>query len=392
MVFFASPRYGYSPNGYGLRAERVLAHSRTPRIRAPWHGPLKVITLAVILFVSMNRPLRRIHYPPEGWRARLQKGLGLARLAVRPRPRLLIVCAALLLGMAAVNAGISIGIAAVSRHEASAWPGASFTFWPERSWRQVERRIRSLPPGPRMESEVIGEVSYRGSSYPIHLLRFPSLRGERRALRVFLASGVHGTESAGVEALLRLCEEIARNPQMFAEVALDVVPVVNPWGWIHGYRYDGEGEDVNRDFASRRTQEARILRSFIDRNGPYDLVLDLHESKKYGYFIYQYLPAAQGLGGEYVRLLGRMGKPRENAYREGIYGAVNGILSMPVSALPWVALGGRLSLEQYTRMHGTRHSYTIETPLRDDFDERVAVHRETVSLFVDRLLRGDAGR
>jgi hypothetical protein len=91
-------------------------------------------------------------------------------------------------------------------------------------------------------------------------------------------------------------------------------------------------------------------------------------------------------------MLGRRGKPRENAYREGIYAAVNGILSMPASALPWVALGGRLSLEQYTRLHGTRHSYTVETPLRDDFDERVAIHRETVGLFVERLLGGEAGR
>jgi hypothetical protein len=341
----------------------------------------------------MKTPLHRIHIPPEGWRGRLQRGLGLARHTARPRPRPIVVCAALLLGIAAASAGISIVVAAVSKHEASAWPGDGFTFWPERNWRQVERRIRSLPTPPRLDSSVIGEVSYRGSSYPIHLLRFPSLRGGRHGLRVFLASGVHGTESAGVEALLQLSEEMAHNPELFPEVALDIVPVVNPWGWIHGYRYDGEGEDVNRDFASRRTQEARIVRSFIDRSGPYDLVLDLHESKKYGYFIYQYLPASEGLGGDYVRLLGRMGKPRENAYREGIYAVVNGILSTPVSALPWIAIGGRLSLEQYTRLHGTRHSYTVETPLRDDFDQRVAVHRETVRLFMDRLrLRGEAGR
>ena len=356
--------------------------------------PLHAGAFGVMLFPSMNLPLRRIHYPSEGWRARLRKGLRLAGRAVMrgPRSRPIVVCAAVMLGIAGVNAGISMAIAAGSRHEASAWPGDGFTFWPERSWRQVERRIRSLPAAPRMESRVIGEVSYRGSSYPIRLLHFSPLRGDRRPLRVFLASGVHGTESAGVEALLRLCQELARGPRLYAEVSLDIVPVVNPWGWVHGYRYDGEGEDVNRDFSSRRTQEARIVRSFIDRNGPYDLVLDLHESKKNGYFIYQYLPASHGLGGEYVRMLGRRGKPRENAYREGIYATVNGILSMPVSALPWVALGGRLSLEQYTRLHGTRHSYTVETPLRDAFDERVAIHRETVGLFVERLLGGEAGR
>jgi hypothetical protein len=342
----------------------------------------------------MTRPLPRIHYPPEGWRARLQAGLRLALRAAsrRPRGRLALAAAALLLLAGALYAGLSIVSAAVSRHEASAWPAEGFTFWPERSWAQVERRIRSLPPAPRMESRVIGEVSYRGSSWPVHLLRFSSVRGGRRPLRVLLASGVHGTETAGVEALLRLCEEMARDPRLFPDVSLDIVPVVNPWGWVHGYRYDGEGEDVNRDFASRRTQEARIVRGFIDRSGPYDLVMDLHESKKYGYFIYQYLPAGQGLGGEYARMLTRRGRQRESSYREGIHGAVNGILSIPAAELPWVAMGGRLSLEQYTRLHGTRHSYTVETPLRDDFDERVATHRETVGLFLEKLRTTEAGR
>ena len=342
----------------------------------------------------MSTSLRRTDNLPESWRMRMHAGMRLsARAAGRlARSRVFIACAGFLLGIAALNAAISIAITAGSRHEASAWPGSAYTFWPERSWRQVERRIGSLAPAPRLDSRVIGEVSYRGSSYPVHLLRFAAAGTSPRPLRVLLASGVHGTETAGVEALLRLAENIARDPTLYSAATLDIVPVVNPWGWIYGYRYDGEGEDVNRDFSSRRTQEAKILRSFIDRNGPYDLVIDLHESKKYGYFIYQYLPAEQALGGEYVRMLTRRGKPRENAYREGIFAAVNGILATPATALPWIALGGRLSLEQYTRLRGMRHSYTVETPLRDDFDERVAVHRDTVDIFVDRLLRESAGR
>ena len=283
------------------------------------------------------------------------------------------------------NAVVAFAVAVGSRHEASAWPGASFTFWPERNWDRVEKRIQSLPAPARLRSRSLGTVSYRNASFEVPCLSFPGSRTGRAALRVLVVSGVHGTETAGVEAVLRIAETLARDPGRYPSVSIDLVPVINPWGWVYGYRYDGDGEDVNRDFATRRTQEARILRGLMDHGGSCDLVLDLHESKKPGYFIYQYLPGSEGLGAQHVRLLVRMGRPRENTYREGLFAARDGILTTPAAVLPWVALGGRLSLEQYARLHGTRHAYTVETPLADEFEQRVTVHLQTVLTFIDTM-------
>jgi hypothetical protein len=305
--------------------------------------------------------------------------------------RVLIAIGVILLAAAAVNGAVAIAVAASSKHEASAWPGASFTFWPERSWQQVERRVASLPPSPRMQSRVIGEVRYPQGAFPIRLLRFPAAQSEPRPLKVLLVSGVHGTESAGVEALLRIAETLAGDPSRLSSVSVDIVPVVNPWGWAYGYRYDGDGEDVNRDFASRRTQEARIVRGLMDRSGPYDLFLDLHESKKSGYFIYQYRAPNRGLGTEFVRVLKTMGKPRENSYREGVFKTREGILQIPATALFWISLGGRLSLEQYARLHGTPDSYTVETPVGDELENRIAVHQRTVTAFIEKLSRTSVG-
>jgi len=273
-------------------------------------------------------------------------------------------------------------VAAGSRHEASAWPGAGYPFWPERRWERIQQRVRALPATPRLRSHEIGRVTYRGASFEVPAFSFSADRPGWRAVRVLVASGVHGTETAGVEAVLRIAAMLAQDPGRYAAVSIDLVPVINPWGWVYGYRYDGDGEDVNRDFASRRTQEARIVRRLMDGGGSYDLVLDLHESKKPGYFIYQYLRSPEGFGDEYVRLLVRLGRPRENAYREGMFATRDGILSMPAAVLPWVALGGRLSLEQYARLHGTRHAYTVETPLADEFERRVSVHVQTVLTFI----------
>ena len=298
------------------------------------------------------------------------------------------ICAFAVLTVVAANLGIAIAVFSSSHHEATAWPGSQFTFWPERSWDQLERRIDSLKLPARMESLTLGKVIYRQGSLPVHLLKVSPSRPGNPGLKVLLVSGIHGTEIAGVEALLQLAETLGRNPALYPAVSLDIVPVANPWGWVYGYRYDGEGEDVNRDFASRRTQEARFVQDLIRREGPYDLVMDLHESKKSGYFIYQYLPADKALGGEYVKLLSSLGRPREDNYSEWVFPARKGILYTPAAALYWVALGRSLSLEQYARLHGTANSYTVETPLSDDLATRVSIHLRTVQLFIS-LLSGE---
>jgi hypothetical protein len=325
---------------------------------------------------------------------RFSRGLRISLAAGKrvSRIRAFRILAAAAIAVAAVNVAVAVAVAAGSKHEASAWPGASFTFWPLRSWPQLERRIKALPPSARMQRRVIGETVYRQGVFAIHLLRFTAAQTSPRPLKVLLVSGVHGTELAGVEALLRLAEELGSDPRLAAGATIDIVPVANPWGWAYGYRYDGEGEDVNRDFSSGRTQEARFVRGLMDREGPYDLVMDLHESKKPGYFIYQYLPPEEGLGAQYVRLLKAMGLPRENTYREGLFRARDGILQLPTASLVWISLGRRLSLEHYARLHGTRHAYTVETPLSADYEERVAVHERTVLAFIDRLAAGRAAR
>jgi hypothetical protein len=311
----------------------------------------------------------------------------------RPRGRVIAIAIAVaVVVVLGANAAVAVAVFATSHHEATDWPGRSFTFWPERDWRQIDRRVKALPSTERLSTGVLGEVRYRQGTYPVHIVRSTAIRGDGRPLRVLLVSGMHGTETAGPEALLRLAESLAADPGLFPGVTIDIVPVANPWGWIYGYRYNGDGEDVNRDFASHRTQEARLIQGLLRRDGPFDLVMDLHESKKYGYFIYKYEPAGRGLAAEYVRILAAMGKPRENAYSEWIFPARDGVLSTPATALFWIAMGRSLSLDHYARLRGTEHSYTVETPVRDAFDDRVAVHQRTVRTFISRLAESRTGR
>jgi len=310
----------------------------------------------------------------------------------RRRRVITIVIAGAVVILVGANTAVAIAVFRASHHEATAWPGSDFTFWPERDWRHIERRVDVLPDTRRLSTSVIGTVTYRQGSWPVHLVRSEASHAKGRPLRVLLVSGIHGTETAGPEALLRMAETLAADPGLYPAVTIDIVPMANPWGWVYGYRYNGDGEDVNRDFASHRTQEARIIQGVFRRDGPFDLMMDLHESKKDGYFIYTYEPEGQGLADEYVKILSAMGKPRENSYSEWIFPARDGVLSTPRTALLWIAMGRSLSLDHYARLRGTENSYTIETSVRDAFDERVAVHLRTVNTFITRLAEARTGR
>jgi hypothetical protein len=296
--------------------------------------------------------------------------------------------------LVAANAAVVAVIAARAHPRATNWPDASFTFWPERRWSEVEEAVDALPATGRLSKSVLGTIAYRGKSYPVHLLSFAAGPGTPRVL---LVGSIHGTEPAGAQALLELANEMAANPSLFAGATVDIVPIANPWGWVHGYRYTGNGADINRDFASSRTQESALLRGLIGERGPYDLVMDLHESKKAGYFVYEYLPPDEGLGASFTGLVEAAGGRLEDRYREWFWRTEDGVLRMPTAALWWVALARQLSLEHYARLHGTRHAYTVESPVDDGLADRVRIHQRAVAVFVhhvaDEAARaGDAAR
>ncbi len=62
-----------------------------------------------------------------------------------------------------------------------------------------------------------------------------------------------------------------------------------------------------------------------------------------------------------------------------------------------MASARQLSLEHYARLHGTRHAYTVESPVDDGIADRVRIHQRAVAVFVrgvaDEAARtGDAAR
>ena len=72
---------------------------------------------------------------------------------------------------------------------------------------------------------------------------FPA--GRYRQIKVLISAGIHGNEPAGAECALRFVEAIARTPEKYKDVAFDIIPLVNPWGWTYDIRFNRAGIDIN---------------------------------------------------------------------------------------------------------------------------------------------------
>ena len=139
-----------------------------------------------------------------------------------------------------------------------------------------------------------------------------------RRPKILVTSGVHGSEKAAPVILKNLIEDMMRDPELAAIASRyewDIIPLVNPWGYSHSILIDGkihngqfleslEGYDVTVIENGEYNQGVRVNKDWLDLNrnwhdgpegcpgeeqkllrdvfikGGYDMVLDIHQSKK----------------------------------------------------------------------------------------------------------------
>jgi len=125
----------------------------------------------------------------------------------------------------------------------------------------------------------IARASHGGREWPIYLIGSETSPANAATLVI---AGVHGNEVSGSLAARTILETMRDRRPEAAPIQL-VVPA-NPVGLAHGSRYNAQGCDINRDFASFRTVEARAIRSAIEHVRP-RLVVAMHEGPQDGVFV-----------------------------------------------------------------------------------------------------------
>lgn len=74
---------------------------------------------------------------------------------------------------------------------------------------------------------------------------------------IFIHGGIHGNEVASVFVAQRLIEELRRNPSIYADRRVAIIPCANPDGYAARRRTNRNGVDLNRNFPARDFKSTR---------------------------------------------------------------------------------------------------------------------------------------
>jgi len=253
---------------------------------------------------------------------------------------------------------------------------------PQRDISAYEKRLQvAVLSSRQLSMEKIGQVDYPGFQAPLWQISF---RPDQHATyKVFINATIHGSEPAGAECAVRFVEQLAKNPQQYRKTAFDIIPIVNPWGWIHNIRFNRDGTDINRDFATFKSQEARIIKKTL-QSATYHLMLDLHEDPSaIGFYLYQYGLGDKAAGEKIVATVAQMGYPIEQNVKMVILKTDNGIIDAPMLGLWYVRLTGQLNIANYYRLNNSQYVFTVETPIRLLWEDRLIMQHTAVDAFVD---------
>lgn len=212
-----------------------------------------------------------------------------------------------------------------------------------------------------LDMEQIGLVDYGRFKQPIMLIRYRP--ADPRAPRILINAVVHGNEPASLETVATMVRRLVEGKCRLAGMSVDLIPIVNPWGYAHDKRFNKDGRDINRDFASFNTQEANIMRDFL-AGKTYNMMIDLHEDPwAKGCYLYQYGRDSQTLARKVLKSLRGEGAPIEPDRWKTLLKLDNGLLDAPMWGLWYMKLSRQLSLSNYYRLNNSQAVFTVETPV-----------------------------
>lgn len=103
-------------------------------------------------------------------------------------------------------------------------------------------------------------------------------------LRVYISAGIHGDEPAGPLAVL----EMVRSGFFGPEGNWALCPALNPTGLAAGTRENVDGEDLNRDYWTRRTGEVASHIEWLKSTEAPSCFISLHEDwETNGFYFYE---------------------------------------------------------------------------------------------------------
>lgn len=228
----------------------------------------------------------------------------------------------------------------------------------------------------------IGRITYPEFEAPVWYVAYRPFQPALK--RVLVLAGIHGDAAAGVDYLVDFVGKRSDSTNA-AGYDMDLIPIVNPWGYVHDLPLNRNGVEISHDFASFDSHEARVIRRFL-REKRYDLVLDLREDPDAsGFYLWQYGLADETVSARIVSRVKADGYPIENDTGLVLLKPRNGVVAAPMWGLKFLRLLRQLTLAGYVRQHVSDVVFTVVTPSRRPLAERVAMQRIAVEMLLSEF-------
>lgn len=100
--------------------------------------------------------------------------------------------------------------------------------------------------------------------------------------KILVTSGIHGEERSGPIALMRMVELLERQPNHFANLDLDIIPVLSPTAYCLRTRENYDGDNFNHFWTDEIDEDEPYtvshIRGFL-RHRKYDALYSFHEDE-----------------------------------------------------------------------------------------------------------------
>jgi len=214
---------------------------------------------------------------------------------------------------------------------------------------------------------------------------------ERPAIHI--AAGVHGDEPAAPWALLSIAADGLLDTQTFS---FRLWACTNPSGYRLGTRENAEGRDINRSFSrGGKTPEARAM-IVANRDRKFVLSIDLHEDfETEGFYCYE--PIVNGsamFGKRIIEALDDAALPVERIDEGFDLAYPPGVPLPPIErghVMPDVhveaSFGDERPLNPFMLRGAARRVLTFESPRRQPWETRIAIHRVALTTAITYLAR-----
>lgn len=222
----------------------------------------------------------------------------------------------------------------------------------------------------------IGQVASSGFAAPMWRVAYRPFQAQLK--QVLILTGSHGNETAGVAGVLSLIGRLQAAHASSMRFDMDILPLINPWGWVHDSPFTHGGIDMADDFTRFASPEARIIRRFL-RGKRYDLVLELGEDPRAaGFYLRRYALVDAGASSRVLDRIRAAGYPIEGNPGGILSKPRNGVVDVSLWSLAFLRSTRQLTVGGYLRQNVGGDVLSVVTPASLPLADRIAMQQMAV--------------